>query len=146
LIRPEDQSLAHVGRDNWSRNVRTILGPEQTASRLLLGETVNPPGQWSSYPPHKHDVQAPPDEVRLEEVYLFKLDPPGGFGVQINYDDEGKDDAALVRTDDVAVISSGYHPVVAAPGYALYYLWIMAGEGRAMAPHFDTRHAWVQQA
>ena len=145
VIGPNDQRIADVGHGNWARTVRTILGPEHAASRLLIGETINPPGNWSSYPPHKHDVEDPPEEVRLEEVYLFKLNPTGGFGVQVSYDDNGKDEAALVRTDDVAVISSGYHPVVAAPGYALYYLWIMAGPGRAMAPHFDTRHAWVQQ-
>jgi 5-deoxy-glucuronate isomerase len=145
LIAPSDQRLAEVGAGNWARTVRTILGPEHAASRLLIGETINPPGNWSSYPPHKHDVQAPPEEVRLEEVYLFKLNPPGGFGVQVAYDDKGKDEAMLVRNDDVAVISTGYHPVVAAPGYALYYLWMMAGPGREMAPHFDSRHAWVQE-
>ena len=145
MIGPSDQRITEVGSGNWSRLVRTILGPEHNASRLLIGETINPPGNWSSYPPHKHDVETPPEEVRLEEVYLFKLNPPGGFGVQVNYDDDGKNEATLVRTDDVAVISSGYHPVVAAPGYALYYLWIMAGQGREMAPHFDTSHAWVQQ-
>ena len=79
-------------------------------------------------------MEDPPEEVRLEEVYLFKLNPAGGFGVQVSYDDNGKDEAALVRTDDVAVISSGYHPVVAAPGYALYYLWIMAGPGGRWRP------------
>jgi len=146
VIGPNDQRIAEVGDGNWSRMVRTILGPEHAASRLLIGETINPPGNWSSYPPHKHDVESPPDEVRLEEVYLFKVNPPGGFGVQVAYDDNGKDEASLVRTDDVAVITSGYHPVVAAPGYALYYLWVMAGEGRVMVPHFDARHAWVQQS
>jgi 5-deoxy-glucuronate isomerase len=145
VIGPSEQRVRQVGEGNWSRAVRTILGPEDVASRLLLGETVNPAGNWSSYPPHKHDVQAPPQEVRLEEVYLFKVDPPSGFGVQVRYDDEGLDEAALVRDGDVAVITSGYHPVVAAPGYALYYLWVMAGEGRQMVPHLDDRHAWIQR-
>jgi 5-deoxy-glucuronate isomerase len=144
VVGPSDQRIAATGRGNWARTVRTVLGPEHAASRLVVGETVNPPGNWSSYPPHKHDVQAPPDEVRLEEVYLYKVDPPGGFGVQIRYDGEGHEAASLVHDGDVAVISSGYHPVVAAPGYALYYLWAMAGEGRELAPHFDARHAWVQ--
>jgi 5-deoxy-glucuronate isomerase len=121
-----------------------IIGPEDAAGRLLLGETINPPGNWSSYPPHKHDREAPPDEVRLEEVYLFKVDPPEGFGVQVRYDDAGTE-AFTVRDGDVAVIRSGYHPVVAAPGYSLYYLWVMAGEGRQMIPHFDPAHAWVQK-
>ncbi len=145
VIAPADQRVTETGRGNWSRSVRTVLGPEHPASRLLVGETVNPPGHWSSYPPHKHDVQAPPDEVRLEEVYLFKVDPPGGFGVQLRYEEDGPEEALVVHDGDVAVIGSGYHPVAAAPGYALYYLWAMAGEGRELAPHFDARHAWVQE-
>jgi 5-deoxy-glucuronate isomerase len=145
IIGPEDQRLADAGKGNWARSVRTILGPEHAAGRLLVGETINPPGNWSSYPPHRHDRQAPPDEVRLEEVYFFKIDPPGGFGVQVRYDDEGTE-AFAVRDGDAAVIRRGYHPVVAAPGYSLYYLWIMAGDGRQMIPHFDPAHAWVQES
>lgn len=145
VIGPDDQRIAEVGEANWSRSVRTMLGPEHAAGRLLLGETINPPGNWSSYPPHKHDQQSPPEEVRLEEVYLFKLDPADGFGVQLRYDDAGTEEAFTVRDNDAAAIRAGYHPVVAAPGYSLYYLWVMAGEGREMIPHFDPRHAWVQQ-
>ena len=145
IIGPGDQRLAEVGKGNWSRSVRTILGPEHAAGRLLLGETINPPGNWSSYPPHKHDRQAPPEEVQLAEVYFFKVDPPGGFGVQIRYD-EGGNEAFIVRDGDVALIRSGYHPLVAAPGYSLYYLWIMAGEGRRMIPFVDPAHAWVQES
>jgi 5-deoxy-glucuronate isomerase len=145
IIGPGDQRLADVGKGNWSRTVRTILGPEHAAGRLLLGETINPPGNWSSYPPHRHDRETPGEEVRLEEVYLFKVDPADGFGVQIRYDDAGSE-AFTVHDGDVAVIRTGYHPVVAAPGYSLYYLWAMAGEGREMIPHFDPAHAWVQKA
>jgi 5-deoxy-glucuronate isomerase len=146
IIRPEDQRIAEVGHGNWSRTVRTILGPEHTAVRLLVGETINPPGNWSSYPPHRHDRNDPPREVNLEEVYLFKVDPPEGFGVQIRYDLGGAQEAFLVRDDDLAVIRSGFHPVVAASGYALYYLWVMAGDGRVMMPYLDPAHAWVQEA
>ena len=145
IIGPGDQRLAEVGKGNWTRNVRTILGPEHAAGRLLLGETINPPGNWSSYPPHKHDREAPPEEVRLEEVYLFKVDPPEGFGVQVRYDEAGSE-AFTVRDGDAAVIRSGYHPVVAAPGYSLYFLWVMAGDGRKMIPHFDPAHAWIQES
>ncbi len=146
VIRPEDQRIQEVGQGNWSRTVRTMIGPEHPASRLLLGETINPPGNWSSYPPHRHDRQEPPNEVALEEVYLFKVDPSSGFGVQIMYDEAGEERAFVVRDDDVAAIRSGYHPVVAASGYTLYYLWVLAGAGREMIPHLDPDHAWVQQA
>jgi 5-deoxy-glucuronate isomerase len=146
VITPADQRIAEVGEGNWSRTVRTILGPEHTALRLLLGETINPPGNWSSYPPHRHDRHDPPSEVNLEEVYLFKVHPAGGFGVQIRYDIAGDEEAFLVRDDDIAAIRAGFHPVVAASGYSLYYLWVMAGDGRVMMPYLDPAHAWVQQA
>lgn len=145
LVGPGDQRIADVGEESWARTVRTVLGPEHAAGRLLVGETINPPGNWSSYPPHKHDDHRPPTEVKLEEVYLFKVDPPGGFGVQIRYDGDGEQ-LCTVRDGDVAAIPSGYHPVVAAPGYSLYYLWVMAGQGRQMAPFFDPQHAWVQES
>jgi 5-deoxy-glucuronate isomerase len=146
IIRPADQRIAEVGEGNWARTVRTILGPEHAAGRLLLGETINPPGCWSSYPPHKHDTHEPPREVKLEEIYYFETDPDGGFGIQLRYEDEHEEEAFSVRTGDTAVIKSGYHPVVAAPGYSLYYLWVMAGEGRQMIPYLDPRHVWVQSA
>jgi 5-deoxy-glucuronate isomerase len=144
IIGPADQRIADVGHDNWARSVRTILGPEHAAGRLLVGETVNPPGNWSSYPPHRHDRDEPPREAQLEEVYLFKVDPPSGFGVQIRYDDDGEQ-VFTVRENEAAAIKSGFHPVAAAPGYALYYLWVMAGRGREMNLWFDPAHAWVQQ-
>jgi 5-deoxy-glucuronate isomerase len=142
IIRPADQHVGDVGAGNWSRTIRRILGPEDDAGRLLLGETVNPPGNWSSYPPHKHDRQAPPEEVALEELYLYRFKPETGFGVQLLYDDN-IERAQVVRDGDVVAIPSGYHPVVAAPGYSLYYLWVMAGTGREMAPYLDPRHSWV---
>ncbi len=144
IITPADQRIAEVGKGNWQRTVRTILGPEHHAGRLLLGETINPAGNWSSYPPHKHDTHEPPREVRLEEVYLFKVDPKGGFGVQLCYGPDGES-ALRVRDGDAFAIRSGYHPVVAAAGYRLYYLWVMAGQGREMIPYLDPAHAWVQQ-
>ena len=67
--------------------------------------------------------------------------------MQIRYDGKGDppDEVFVVRDGDVAIIKSGYHPVVGAPGYSLYYLWVMAGRGRQMMPALDPRHAWVQQ-
>jgi 5-deoxy-glucuronate isomerase len=143
IIRPEDQRIAEVGEGNWARTVRTILGPEHGAGRLLIGETINPPGNWSSYPPHKHDTNEPPREVKLEEIYYFDTEPAGGFGIQLQYQGE-EEESYTVRSGDTAAIKSGYHPVVAAPGYQLYYLWVMAGEGREMIPYFDPRYRWVQ--
>ena len=144
VIGPAEQDVRSAGTGNWSRSIRTILGPDDDAGRLVLGETINPPGNWSSYPPHKHDRHAPPVEVALEEVYYYRFKPDGGFGVQLLYDDRDSR-AEIVQDGDVVAIPSGYHPVVGAPGYSLYYLWVMAGEGRDLAPYFDPRHAWVQE-
>jgi 5-deoxy-glucuronate isomerase len=145
VIRAADQRVAEAGTDNWLRTIRTILGPGDDAGRLVLGETVNPPGNWSSYPPHKHDRQAPPEEVALEEVYFYRLRPEGGFAVQVLYADR-EERAVVVHDGDAVAIPSGYHPVVAAGGYELYYLWVLAGEGRELTPYFDPRHAWIQGA
>jgi 5-deoxy-glucuronate isomerase len=71
LIRSGEQKAVETGAGNWLRTVRTVLGPGDAAGRLIVGETLNPPGNWSSYPPHKHDRQAPPDETALEEVYYL---------------------------------------------------------------------------
>lgn len=144
IVGPGDQEIADRGSGSFARRVRTILGPRSEAGRLLVGETINPPGNWSSYPPHKHDVQRPPVENHFEEIYLFKVDPPAGFGVQVRYFETGEE-CVLVRDGDVSVIKSGYHPVAAAPGYSLFYLWVMAGEGRQPIAYFDPAHTWVER-
>jgi 5-deoxy-glucuronate isomerase len=144
VIRPADQRVAQVGRQSWERTVRTILGPDQPASRLLVGETINPPGLWSSFPPHRHDRESE-EETALEEVYLYRVQPQNGFGVQVRYDSDVEQEARVVRDGDVAVIRSGYHPVAAAPGHRLYYLWVMAGDGRVMRPYIDPRYRWVEE-
>jgi 5-deoxy-glucuronate isomerase len=97
---------------------------------------------WSSYPPHRHDRESQ-DETALEEVYYYRVHPANGFAVQIRYDtDTGQEDLRLVRDGDAAAITSGFHPLVAAAGHDLYYLWILAGERRAMRVHLDPRYRW----
>lgn len=144
IIAARAQAEGVAGRDLWQRVVRTILGPDDVASRLIVGETIHPvAGTWSSFPPHRHDREAA-DEVRLEEVYYYRLQPAAGFGVQVRYDtDTGEQEARMVRDGDAAAITAGFHPVAAAPGYRLYYLWIMAGEGRAVRPFIDPRYRWL---
>ena len=90
VIRPGDQKAIETGAGNWLRTVRTLLGPDDAAGRLIVGETINPPGNWSSYPPHKHDREAPPDEVALEEVYYYRFEPAGGFGSRWSTATEGR--------------------------------------------------------
>ncbi len=145
LILPEDVIIHRErGRPGFLRDVHDIIVSQVPAEHLLLGETFNRPGEWSSYPPHKHDVHNPPQEVALEEIYFYKLDPPQGFGLQRIYSPErGVDTAYVIQNDDTVLLPWGYHPVVAAPGYRLYYLWFLAGEGRELHPNEDPAHAWV---
>lgn len=145
LITPAEVVVRSVGRENWRRDVFDVIGPQVEAGRLIVGETLNPPGNWSSSPPHKHDVEDPPYEAKLEELYFYKVFPPQGFGIQRIYTDDGTiDESYTVRDNDVIVIPGGYHPVVAAPGYSLYYLWILAGETRRQQWRDDPRHAWIK--
>jgi 5-deoxy-glucuronate isomerase len=129
IIEPADVVEEDRGGGPDARRVRTYLaeGP------IIAGETLNPPGGWSSYPPHRHEH---------EEVYVYRFQPANGFGVAVNYDDD-RSDATIVRDGHVQRIASGYHPVVAAPGYAMCYLWALAGETTTLTPSFDPAHAWL---
>ena len=138
-----------VGRDNWQRTVYSALAESAPAERLLAGETVNPPGNWSSYPPHKHDRAHPPQEAVLEEIYFFRVKPAQGFGFIWTYTDpddpEGFSTVFVVEDGDTVLLPKGYHPVVAAPGYQLHYTWVLAGEERRYGAWADDpRHAWVK--
>jgi len=145
IIASEEVKVSQQGEPGFQREVHNILPPERPASRLIAGETFNAPGQWSSYPPHKHDQERPPVESKMEEIYLYKLDPPQGFGLQRIYSPEdGLDEALVVRDNLVVGLPAGYHPVVAAPGYRLYYLWLLAGESRQLLQYDDPDHAWVK--
>lgn len=144
LVLPEDVKSRTVGAHNWRREVQDIVGANVAAGRLLVGETYNEPGAWSSYPPHKHDAASPPDEVKLEEIYYFRVQPAEGFGIQRIYTADGSmDEVYAIRDGDAVVIPRGYHPVAAAPGYRVYYLWMLAGPERVMRPRDDPDHAWV---
>ncbi len=145
VVRPDQVRVKTVGAYNWRRQVHDIVDGRLAAGRLLVGETFNRTGCWSSYPPHRHDEDRPPLEANLEEIYFFQVDPPQGFGFQRVYtDDRRLDEAYAVEHDDVVLLPRGYHPVAAAPGYRLYYLWLMAGTGRTMRPFDDPRHAWIK--
>jgi 5-deoxy-glucuronate isomerase len=115
-------------------------------------EVLTPGGNWSSYPPHKHD-EVSPDETELEEIYWYQVaDGPGGPGIgyqRVDGTPERQIDVlAAVRTGDVVLIPHGWHgPSMAAPGYDLYYLNVMAGPGeRAWRACMDPAHSWVTKA
>ncbi len=145
LINPEDVEVEVRGGGNATRQINHILKPEFPADRLLIVEVYTPSGNWSSYPPHKHDVHNPPGEVDLEEIYYYKIDRPEGYAIQKVYTSDGRIDETLtVRDGEVVLIPEGYHPVVAAHGYNAYYLNALAGSARSMAASDDPNYAWVR--
>ncbi|MFZ5826040.1 MAG: 5-deoxy-glucuronate isomerase [Bacillota bacterium] len=148
VITPDQVVVHQRGRDLFQRRVEDIVADNVEADHLVVGETFNARGNWSSYPPHKHDVENPPVESEMEEVYLFKIEPEQGFAVQVLYTKDGSMDTAYRILDgDVTILPRGYHPVAAAPGYQVYYLWAIAGRThRSMRPNDDPDHAWVKEA
>lgn len=148
VIELEEVTTEHRGQLNWQRDVNDIIIAqyEGRVDKIVLGETYGCPGQWSSYPSHKHDTDNMPYEVNMEEIYHFKVNPAQGFGIQVMYnDDMSLNESYMVRNDDTIVIKEGYHPVAAAPGYSIYYLWVMASKsGRKLTPCDDPKHAWVK--
>jgi len=148
LVKPVDVTERSVGVWNWQRKIYSAIGDNVKARRLIVGETLNPPGNWSSSPPHKHDARGI-NEAPYEEVYFFRVKPSQGFGIQRIYtaatDKDPFDEACVVEDGDLVIIPRGYHPVVAAPGYQLYYLWILAGEERKYgAWSDDPSHSWLK--
>jgi 5-deoxy-glucuronate isomerase len=147
LIRPEDVEVEIRGGGNATRQINHIIKPEFPAHRLLVVEVYTPGGNWSSYPPHKHDVDDPPGEVDLEEIYYYKIDRPEGYAIQQVYTSDRRIDATMtVRDGELVLIPEGYHPVVAAHGYNVYYLNALAGSARSMAATDDPDYAWVRAA
>ena len=147
VITADQLKLRKVGKGNWYRTIYDIIDAPFPAHTMVLGETYNPPGFWSSAPPHKHEVDDPPHESEHEEAYLFRISPSRGFGMQRVYTDDGSlNESYTVEDGDVVAIPRGYHPVVAGPGYQLYYLWILAGNQRVLAPRDDPNHAWLKDS
>jgi 5-deoxy-glucuronate isomerase len=143
LVTPQDVASSLRGGGNVSRQIVDIMPPAFPADRLIVVEVYTPGGNWSSYPPHKHDVHNPPQEVDLDEIYYYRMKQPEAFAFQHLYSGET---GRTVRTKDgdVVLVRSGYHPVVAGPGYDVYYLNFLAGTSRTMAITEDPQHVWIR--
>jgi 5-deoxy-glucuronate isomerase len=140
----DDVEVEARGFGVQERTVTPILMGDREADSLLVCEVLTPPGHWSSYPPHKHDRDALPDESYLEETYYHRIDPPTGFALQRVYTGDGNlDETLAVRDRDVVLVPRGYHTVSAPPGYAVYYLNVMAGPVREWAIANDPDHEWM---
>ncbi len=146
LATPADVRVSTRGSGRMERRIHDILMEARPAESLLVTEVLTPAGNWSSYPPHKHDTDDLPREAYLEETYYHRLRRPEGFAVQLVYTDDRSLDAAVqVRDGDVVLVPRGYHPVSSVPGFDLYYLNVMAGPTRRWRVTLDPAHAWQLQ-
>lgn len=159
LITQPDITVELRGGDNVTRQINGIIRPGFDCDRLVVVEVLTPSGNWSSYPPHKHDVHRVDGkgnllEADLEEIYYYKLDKPEGFAFQRVYTGEDSplqqagepiDEVLMLRNDDLVLIPEGYHPVTSAPGYTTYYLNVLAGSAQALTAVDDPLYAWVKE-
>lgn len=144
LVKPEDVIIKNLGKPGWEREAHFVLDERVDAEMLYIGEAFVKGGQWSSYPPHKHDDDNMPTEAATEEIYYYEFDKPQGFGIQKVYTLEGDiDETYTVKSGDFVEIPRGYHPFHVAPGYTNYYLWIMAGRDRGFFMTTDPNHEWL---
>jgi 5-deoxy-glucuronate isomerase len=144
LIGPEHVGVEVRGQGATERLIHNLLPESETADNLLVVEVFTPGGHWSSYPPHKHDRNALPEESYLEETYYYRVQPEQGFAVQRVYTDDGSlDETLTVLIGEAVLVPKGYHPVSAPPGYDVYYLNVMAGPVRTWKFYNDPNHAWL---
>jgi 5-deoxy-glucuronate isomerase len=150
LVKPEDVEIEIRGGGNATRQINKMLPPGFDCYRLVVVEVFTPSGNWSSYPPHKHDVRKVDEkgnllEADLEEIYFYKIDKPEGYAYQRIYTADGRlDELVLARNDHLVLSPEGYHPVVAAHGYNCYYLNMLAGTDQSLAASDDPAYAWVK--
>lgn len=158
LVTPADVKVEIRGGDHATRQINQIMPPGFPCARLVVVEVYTPGGNWSSYPPHKHDVHVVDADGRLvqadlDETYYYKIDRPEGYAIQRVYTDAASplqqagfpiDAAVIARNDDVVLIPEGYHPVSSPVGYTTYYLNVLAGSAQSLAAVDDPDFAWVK--
>lgn len=145
LIKASDNTTEHRGKYNNKRQVHNILDDQSPISdKLIVVEVYTGGGNWSSYPPHKHDQDNLPYESFLEETYYHEVNPPQGFVFQRVYtDDRSLDETMTVENEEMVIVPVGYHPVAVPDGYESYYLNIMAGPTKKWQFHNDPDHEWI---
>lgn len=158
LVSPQDITIELRGGDHASRHINNIIPPGFPCERLVVVEVYTPGGNWSSYPPHKHDVhKTGPEgkilEADLDEIYYYKIDRPEGYALQRVYTDPESpleqagfpiDATVMAHNNDVVLVPEGYHPVSSPPGYTTYYLNVLAGSAQSLAGTDDPQFAWVK--
>ena len=144
-IGPDGITLTQRGQGGNTRFINNIaMENEDFADSLLVTEVFTPQGNWSSYPPHRHDEDDFPRMTYLEETYYMRLNPAQGFGIQRIYTEDGSlDETLAVRNHDVTLVPKGHHPCGAPYGYEMYYLNVMAGPVRKWRFQNDPESEWI---
>ena len=151
LVTPSEVAIEIRGGGNATRQINKMIPPGFACSRIVVVEVYTPAGNWSSYPPHKHDqhrldAQGNLIEADLEEIYFYKIARSEGFAYQRIYTADKKlDELILVRDNHLVLSPEGYHPVVAAHGHDCYYLNMLAGSAQSLAASDDPDYAWVKE-
>jgi 5-deoxy-glucuronate isomerase len=150
LVTPAQVEIEIRGGENATRQINKMLPPGFDCQRLVAVEVYTPSGNWSSYPPHKHDVNRLDKngsllEADLEEIYFYKFNRPEGYAYQRVYTGDGRlDELMLVHENQLVMVPEGYHPVVVAHGYCAYYLNFLAGGYQSLAAADDPQFTWVK--
>jgi 5-deoxy-glucuronate isomerase len=151
LVSPDDARVEIRGGKSNTRQINHMIWPGFDCQRLVCCEVYTPSGNWSSYPPHKHDRHVVDEagkvvEADLEEIYYYKIRGPRGFAIQRVYTaDRRLDEVVVAHDNDIVLVPEGYHPVSAAYGYDCYYLNFLAGSAQSLAATPDPDHAWVEE-
>ena len=142
---PERCRKQPARRGNVSRQIVDVIPPSFPADKLVVIEVYTPGGNWSSYPPHKHDTHNPPGEVDLDEIYYYRIAQPEGFAFQHLYGGEHAGERTLKAQDgDVVLVHSGYHAVVAGPGIRRLLPKFSGGFLAGGSGHGGPQHAWIR--
>jgi 5-deoxy-glucuronate isomerase len=144
---PEGIVLTPRGQGANTRHINNIaMEGRDVADSLLVTEVFTPQGNWSSYPPHRHDEDDFPTMTYLEETYYHRLNPAQGFGFQRVWTEDGSlDEAIAFENHDVVLVPKGHHPCGAPYGYEMYYLNVMAGPLRKWRFRNHPDHDWIYQ-
>jgi 5-deoxy-glucuronate isomerase len=147
IIGPAAITQEERGKGANTRFVHNIaMEDKDVADSLLVTEVFTPAGNWSSYPPHRHDEDNFPDMTYLEETYYHRLNPAQGFGFQRVFTEDGELDETMAVSDgDVVLVPKGHHPCGAPYGYEMYYLNVMAGPRRNWRFQNHPDHNWIYE-
>jgi len=138
MISTEETTIKKVGTGNYYREVNTIVDSKSGLENLIVGETKKTNGNWSSWPPHKHDHFTENKESKQKEIYLYKFRDDNGFGIQLVYEDEVSN-PIIVKNNDEVKIEKGYHPVVCSPHSEMYYLWVLFGDNSFFKVRYEEK-------